>query len=198
MKLSSVQLTDFSPPGSMSDRSLTTSALLGFKMGYYFPRAKWFGLETEGYYMNPGIKQQPTTISVQSGAILRGVGPVSGGTTTGVLSGERFQVYTWVPVNFMFRYYKTKLQPYVGIGPGVFFGSVSSSNPQFPSTQTSTRLGLNVKGGAEYFFTRRVTAFAEVKWNYTSFDFSGNPNGGFGFKATYSPILAAVGISYHF
>lgn len=198
MKLSSVELTDFSPPGSMSSRSLTNSALFGAKLGYFFPGAKWFGLETEFYRMTPHIEQQQTTISVQSGAILRGVGPVVGGTTTGVVSGDHFSVSTWVPVNAMFRYYKTRLQPYVGIGPGVFFGSVSSSNPQFPSSQTSTRLGLNVKGGAEYYFTRHVTAFAEVKWNYTRFDFSGNPNGGFGFKATYSPILMAFGISYHF
>lgn len=198
MKLSSVELTDFNPPGSMSDRSLATTALLGFKLGYYFPERKWFGVETEAYYMTPHIQQQSTTIAVQSNAVLKGVGPVPGGTTTSVLSGDHFRVMTWVPVNAMFRYYKTRLQPYVGIGPGVFMGSVSSSNPQFPSSQTSTRLGLNAKGGAEYFFTRQVTAFAEVKWNYTRFDFSGNPNGGFGFRATYSPLLMAVGVSYHF
>jgi opacity protein-like surface antigen len=198
MKFTEVQLTDFSPPGSMSDRSLASSGLAGVKLGYYFPRAKWFGVETEAYYMTPHIKQQTTTISVQQGAVLRGVGPIPGGTTSGVLSGDYFRVLTWVPVNAMFRYYKTRLQPYFGIGPAVFVGSVSSSNPQFPSSQTSTRIGLNVKGGAEYYFTRRVTAFAELKWNYVKFDFSGNPNGGFGFKATYSPLLMAVGISYHF
>jgi len=198
MKLSGVQLTDFSPPGSMSDRSLASSVLGGFKLGYYFPRAKWFGLETEAYYMTPNIQQQPTTISVQTGAVLRGVGPVAGGTTTSVLSGDNFRVMTWVPVNFMFRYYKTRLQPYFGIGPGIFMATVTSGNPQFQSSQNSTRIGLNVKGGAEYYFTRHVTAFAEVKVNYARFDFSGNPNGGFGFKADYMPILMAVGLSYHF
>jgi len=193
-----VGLSNLSPSGTMSDRSLASTLLFGFKMGYYFPRAKWFGLETEAFYMTPHIKQQPTTITIQPGTIASGVGPVTGGTTTNVISGDHFQVFTWAPVNFMFRYYKTRLQPYVGIGPAVFFGRVTTTIPQFAGSQNSTRLGLNAKLGAEYFFTRRITAFAELKWDYTRFDFSGNSNGAFGFSATYSPLLLAVGVGYHF
>jgi opacity protein-like surface antigen len=191
-------MTDFSPAGSMSDRSLATSALLGFKLGYYFPRARWFGIETELYHTTPHIKQQPTTIAIQSGSVLREFGPVPGGTSTGVLSGDNFRVLTWVPVNFMFRYYKTRLQPYFGFGPGVFMGRITTTIPQFAGSQNSTRLGLNAKLGGEYFFTRHLTAFAEIKYNYTSFDFAANSNGGFGFKATYNPIFLAFGVSYHF
>lgn len=197
-KLSSVDLTDFSPNGSMSDRSLATSPLIGFKLGYYFPRARWFGLETEAYHMTPHIKQQSTTISIPSSAVLRDFGPVTGGTSTGTLSGDHFRVITFVPVNFMFRYYKTRLQPYIGFGPGIFMGRVTTTIPQFAGSQTSTRMGLNAKAGAEYFFTRHLTAFAEAKWNYARFDFSDSNNGGFGYRATYNPLLLAVGLSYHF
>ena len=38
--LTGVELTDFSPPGTMSDRELAQSALFGVKVGYYFPRAR--------------------------------------------------------------------------------------------------------------------------------------------------------------
>lgn len=196
--LSNVELVDFNPPGSMSARSLSTSPLFGVKFGYYFPQARWFGLETEAYYQTPHIKQQSTTISVQSNAVLKEFGPVTGGTTTGTLTGDHFRVFTWVPVNLMFRYYKTRLQPYIGFGPAVFSGKVTTTIPQFAGSQSSTRLGLNAKAGGEYFFTRHITGFAEIKWNYVSFDFSGNNNGGFAFRATYSPLMCAVGVSYHF
>ena len=196
--LTSVELTDFSPAGSMSDRSLSRSILGGVKLGYYFPQARWFGIETEFFYTTPHIKQQNTRITIEPGAVLRDFGPVVGGTTVSELSGDHFRVMTWVPVNFIFRYHKTRLQPYVGIGPGLFFGKVTTTIPQFAGSQSSTQLGLNVKAGAEYFFTRHVTAFAEVKYNYVRFDFPANDNGGFGFKATYSPVTIAVGLSYHF
>lgn len=198
-KLRSTELTDFSPPGSMSDRSLSTSPLLGFKLGYYFPQARWFGLETEAYHMTPHIEQQSTKVTIPPGSVLNGFGPVAGGTSVGTLSGDNFRVITWVPVNFMFRYYKTRLQPYFGFGPGVFLARVTTTIPAFAGSQNSTKLGLNAKVGAEYFFTRHVTGFAELKYNYTSFNFEGNnANGSFGFKATYNPILLAFGVSYHF
>lgn len=197
-KLTNVDLTDFSPSGTMSDRSLSSSLLIGFKVGYYFPRARWFGLEAEAYHMTPHIKQQATTISIPNGAVLRDFGPVAGGTSTGTLTGDHFRVITLVPINFMFRYHKTRLQPYFGFGPGIFMGRVTTTIPEFAGSQSSTRMGLNAKAGAEYFFTRHVTAFAEVKYNYARFDFSGNTNGGFSYRATYNPIILAVGLSYHF
>ncbi len=196
-KLSSVALTDFSPNGSMSDRSLATSPLIGFKLGYYFPQARWFGLETEAYHTTPHIKQQSTTISIPSNAVLRDFGPVTGGTTSAVTSGDHFRVITWVPVNFMFRYYKTRLQPYFGFGPGIFMAHIKTTAAGFEGTQNSTKLGLNAKLGGEYFFTKHLTAFTELKYNYTSFDFA-SKDSSFGFKATYNPILLAFGVSYHF
>jgi opacity protein-like surface antigen len=75
---------------------------------------------------------------------------------------------------------------------------VTTTASQFAGLHSSTRLGLNAKAGAVYFFTRHVTAFTEVKYNYTRFDFPSNDNGGFGFKATYSPLIPAVGLTYHF
>jgi opacity protein-like surface antigen len=195
-KLRSIELTDFSPAGSKSDQSLAPAPLIGFKLGYYFPRAKWFGLETEAYHLTPHIKQQSTTVSIPAGAVLRDFGPVAGGTATAVTSGDHFRVITWVPVNFMFRYYKTRLQPYVGFGPGVFFGKITTTDPQFAESNGSTRLGLNAKAGVEYFMTRHFTAFVEGKYNYTKFEF--NRTNDLSFKTTYNPLFVAFGLSYHF
>ncbi len=196
--LSNVELTDFSPTGSMSDRELSRSVLGGAKVGYYFPRARWFGIETEFFYATPHIKQQSTTITIQPGAVLNGFGPVVGGTTEGVLSGDHFRVMTWVPVNLMFRYHKTRLQPYIGVGPGIFFARVHTTVTGFEGTQNSTNIGLNAKAGLEYFFTRHFSAFAEWKYNRTSFNFEANSSGAFGFKADYDVHFVAGGLNFHF
>ncbi len=196
--LTNVDLTDFTPNASMSDRSLAPSPLIGMKLGYFFPRARWFGLETEVYHMTPHIKQQSTTITIPNGAVLQDVGPVTGGTSTGTLTGDHFRVITWVPVNLMFRYYRTRLQPYAGVGPGIFMARVTTTIPEFAGSQSSTRMGLNVKFGFEYLFTRRFTTFAEMKYNYARFDFSGTNSGAFGYRATYAPLILAVGVNYHF
>lgn len=196
--LTGVELTEFSPAGTMSDRALANSAMFGIKAGYYFPRARWFGIETELYQTNPHIKQQSTTITIQSGAVLRDFGPVTGGTSTGVLSGDQFLVRTWVPVNAMFRYHKTRLQPYIGFGPALYMARVKTTVTGFEGTQSSARLGINVKAGVEYFITRNLSASLEGRYNKANFIFDPTSTGGFGFKANYEMIFAAVGLNYHF
>ena len=152
-KLTRVDLTDLggppgstlTPPGSMSGRDLASSPVLGGKIGYYFPHVPWFGLELEGYYSTPHIEQQSTRVSIIPGSILNGLGPVSGGEATSGFSGDLFRVITVAPFNLMLRYHKTRFQPYVGIGPGIFMARVKTTITGLEGTQSSTRVGLNVK-----------------------------------------------------
>jgi len=175
------------PSGTtMSDRALKSSILYGAKLGYFFPRAKWFGLETEVYNTTPHIKQQFTTITVPGA-----------GSTGGVLAGDHFRVLTWAPANLVFRYPSTRLQPYIAVGPGVFFAQVKTTQTGFEGSQSSTKLGLNAEAGLRYYITRHVTAFAEWKYNYARFNFSENDTQ-FGFKATYSMSHVVFGLGYHF
>jgi opacity protein-like surface antigen len=187
-----------SPPGSMSGRDLASSPVLGGKIGYYFPQAPWFGLELEGYYTTPHIEQQSTRVSILPGSILNGVGPVAGGDATAEFSGDHFRVITIAPFNLIFRYHKTRLQPYIGIGPGIFLARVKTTLPGLEGTQSSTRVGLNVKVGGEYFFTKHVSGFGEVRYNYTTLNFDANDAGAFGFKAIYNPVIFSFGVNYHF
>lgn len=195
--LTDVKLTDFSPEGSMSDRALKPSFLFGAKVGYFFPQARGFGIETEVFATTPHIKGQTSIVSIPPGATLKGIGPVTGGTNTTPVRGDHFRVVTWTPINLVFRYHKTRLQPYFAVGPGVFFARVKSIDSQFPGTQNNTKLGLNTKAGLEYFITRRFSMFGEWKYNYTKFHFEPTDNQ-VGFKATYNMHLAAFGLSYHF
>lgn len=196
--LTGVELTDFTPSGSMSDRELAQSALLGVKAGYYFPRARWFGIEAEFFQTTPHIKQQHTRITIPGGAILKDFGPVAGGTVEGTLSGDNFRVRAFVPLNLMFRYHKTRLQPYLGIGLGIFMGHIRTTATGFEGTQSATSVGFNTKAGLEYFITRHLSAFGEWKHSRASFNFDANSTGGFGFKADYNPHFIAFGLNYHF
>lgn len=186
--------TQFIPGTTHSDLALQNSLLYGGKLGHYFKRARWFGIETEVFNTTPNIKQQTHSFE-NSGVVVTSPDP---------LQGAHFRVLTWAPVNFMFRYPKTRLQPYIGIGPGIFFARISgegfgAQNPT--SVSDNWRIGLNAKAGLEYYITRRFTAFGEWKYNYARFSFKENPDlfpFPYGFKATYSTHLVAFGLAYHF
>ena len=190
--LTDVDLTGVFPAGStMSDRALKTSALYGAKLGYFFPQAPWFGIETEIFNTTPHIKEQSTTVSVPSSPT------VTGGTTTATVSGDHFRVLTWAPLNLVFRYHKSRLQPYVAVGPGIFFSRVESTATGFEGSQSDTKLGLNTQAGFRYYMTRHVTVFGEWKYDYTRFSFKENDTQ-FGFDGTYSMHQVAFGVGYHF
>ena len=192
------------PSGTtVSDQSLKDSLMVGGKIGHYFSRLRWFGLEAEVFYSTPHIKQQDITF--RSGAPFTftpsGGGPAvpAGNEQTAVgIEGAHFQVWTIAPLNLVFRYPGRRLQPYIGVGPGIFIGRIKDTSiTQGENSQSSTKLGLNTFIGVRYFLTRHVSAFAEGKYNYVRFNFEENPNF-FGFKATYAPITASIGVAYHF
>jgi hypothetical protein len=182
--------------------------MFGGKIGHYFSKARWFGLEAEIFYSTPHIKQQDITLRSDTPFTFT---PTGGGPSTSlgnqlppagspplVIPGAHFSVLTIAPFNLMLRYPGNRLQPYIGIGPGIFIASIKDpSVTQGDNSQSSTKLGLNALIGARYFITRHISAFAEGKYNYVRFNFEENPNF-FGFNATYSPINVAFGVSYHF
>lgn len=204
-KLTRVDLTDLSgPPGSflsphasMSGRDLASSPVWGGKIGYYFPRVSWFGVELEASYTTPHIEQGPTRVSILPGTVVSG-GSVTSGDDVQIFPGDHFRVITIAPFNLMFRYNKMRFQPYVGVGPAIFLSRIKTTEVGFEGTQSSTTVGVNVKVGGEYFFTKHISGYGEVRYNYTRFSFDANDAGAFGFKATYNPTIFSFGVSYHF
>jgi len=191
------------PSGAtISDQELKTSYLYGGKIGHYFSRARWFGIEAEIFYGTPHIKQQNLTIRSETPMTLT---PSGGGPSTpagyevsGEIPGAHFQVLTIAPLNVMFRYPGKRLQPYIGAGPGIFIAQIKDhSVTEGDNTQSSMKFGLNALVGIRYYLTRHVSAFAEGKFNYVRFSFKENPNL-FGFDATYFPIHGSFGLSVHF
>jgi opacity protein-like surface antigen len=193
------------PNMTVSDQSLKTSFMLGGKIGHYFSRVRWFGLEAEIFYSTPHIKQQDIRFTTEAPGTFTPSGggpiiPIPSGTQFPLLDvpGANFHVLTIAPLNLMFRYPGYRLQPYIGVGPGIFIARIhDSSVTQGDNSQSSTKLGLNTFIGARYYLTKHVSAFAEAKYNYVRFNFEENTNS-VGFNATYSPLSVAFGIGYHF
>ncbi|BCA55681.1 hypothetical protein W02_28210 [Nitrospira sp. KM1] len=173
---------------TIADQPLKNSIMFGAKVGHYFSRAKWIGVESGLSFANPHIKEGAVTLSN------------SRGSATGIFPGVHQRMIIWDVATLMVRYPGYRFQPYAGIGPGLFFGKLSG--PEAPPGQSATAIGLNVEGGARYYITRRWALFGEMQYHrarmaYTSND--DNPAADpFGFSATYSALTVSFGLSFHF
>jgi hypothetical protein len=182
----------FVPGSTISNQSLQNSILYGAKVGHYFKGIPWLGIEGEVYNTTPHIEQQRVEFFTPSGS---SVG-------SSVLPGAHFRVLTVAPFNLMFRYHKTRLQPYIGIGPGIFFARLHDPSLASDNSQSSVGIGINALVGLRYYFTRHVSLFGEGKFNYTRFSFDQTPPPSnpslIGFDADYKMFHASFGLSVHF
>lgn len=188
--------SEFLLPGTThGEFELATSLVFGGKVGHYFNSARWVGVEAEVFHTTPHIDQQVHTFQNPS---------VPGVTPSATFQGAYFRVLTLAPFNLMLRYPMLRLQPYVGVGPGIFFARIKGEGltPDSPeSTSDNAQLGLNAKVGLEYYATKHLTAFAEWKFNYAHFTFNENQNlfpFPYGLDATYTMHLVSFGVGYHF
>lgn len=172
----------------VSDQPLKSSLMVGAKLGHYFTRARWIGIETGVSYTTPHIKEGSLTFS----------GP-GGSAPSPSLSGIHQRIITW-DTDVIFRYPGYRLQPYIGIGPSFYFAELKG--PTAPPGQSATSIGFNVEGGLRYYITRNWALFGEGKYNWARMDYSSNHSDQnadpFGFRATYSALGLSLGVSYHF
>jgi opacity protein-like surface antigen len=105
---------------------------------------------------------------------------------------------TWAPVNLVVRYQMGQLEPYAGVGMGVFFARVKDRATG--ESSSSTRVDLNTQGGLRYLVTKHISLFGEWQYNWASFNFpeSSPTQATGGIKGDYSAHLLAFGVGYHF
>lgn len=174
---------------TISDQPLKNSIMLGAKFGHYLSRARWIGIETGISFANPHIKEGSLKFTGSGGS-----------ATVSGLSGVHHRMVIWDVATVIVRYPGFRLQPYVGIGPAVYFASLKG--PASPPGQSATAIGMNVEAGARYYMTRRVALFGELQYHRARLGYTSNDDNPaadpFGFRATYSALTASVGVSYHF
>ena len=172
----------------LSEQPLKNSFMLGGKLGHYFTKARWIGIETGLSFANPHVKEGALTFS----------GP--GGTLSSNFTGVHHRMIIWDMATLMLRYPGNRFQPYVGIGPALFFANLSSSDTA--PGQSATMIGLNAELGARYFVTRSWALFGEGQYHRARLGYTSNDDNAaadpFGFRATYSALTLSLGVSYHF
>jgi opacity protein-like surface antigen len=175
-----------------TDLDLANSPLYGAKIGYFFPRINWLGVEGEFFYSNPHMKQQEQTVSGSKN--FPGLGTIPCGTPllpcgSREVSGAHVRMAVGA-INLIARYPGKRFQPYVGAGFGMYFARISNSS----INASDTSPGFNVLAGSRFFLTKHLALFGEYKYNRSSFDFGNNVL----FKADYSAHNLVAGVSVHF
>lgn len=175
---------------SVANLRLNNSPIYGMKFGRYFDSAPWLGMELESFMTTPHTPQQRVTLQAP------GVGTVLLDET-----GATNRLIVVAP-NLMARYQAGAFEPYVGIGPGVFFLHQRQESPAAGATvysQSSTRVGLNTQVGLRYRMTDHVSVFGEWKYNYVRFNLAGQADGPYaGVSAVANLHHFVGGVGYHF
>lgn len=124
----------------------------GIKLGYFFDRCPYLGLEAEG---SIGSQQQP------SQGVAVNYAPF-GSTSAARVNSQSMLVWT-MALHLVGRYgfFKDsevpfgRLQPYVGIGPGLVM--------LYAEADSAKNFSLEVEAGLRYMFRKHFSAFLEYK-----------------------------------
>jgi opacity protein-like surface antigen len=173
----------------------------GGKFGYWFTpqgtyAASWYQdwMKYLGFY---------TDLSYHSLDHPNGTVEVSGtGFATGNSSGY---VWTW---GFMFagRYGFLedsevpfgRLQPYIGLGPAIFFSGQDYNIGGFTGGRNSSiNIGLAIETGFRYFFTNNISAEASFKYRHFEPSYYFSPLGT-NIQPNVNLLSGQFGLAYHF
>lgn len=113
-----------------SDLDLHRAPVYGAKVGYYFDSLKWLGVEMKAFSSTPHLKQQNATLSF------------GGASASTILPGQDLRVTNWSPINVVVRYQMGPIEPYGGVGLGVFFARIHDGATN-TSASSNARPGLN-------------------------------------------------------
>ena len=188
--------------GGLNNLDLKNSFVYGAKVGRFFSdRWSWLDVEAEVFNSNPHIKQQALGPgpNVSQGSNLMVTTVAFNVIARGQLACRYTQSEAYPDrenrfgVNWATPF--CPLQPYVGIGVGVFFAWADNGLARSESLAVP---GLNALAGVRYFVTRNTALFGEYKYNRASFSFDNIGGNGAGVDGIYSASLFVAGISFHF
>lgn len=154
------------------------SAVIGGRAGYWLEALPWLGFAVDVSYFR--LDEENGTGAFGSWAV-----PVSA-----------LLMLRW-PLLKSAESPKGQLQPYVGIGPGVFFSDFDLELAGF--ADDSIDIGLDVRAGLAWQFHKNVALFGEYRFTYFKPEYEGTF---LGVPTTtefeYSTHHLAVGVSFRF
>ena len=195
-KFSDVEGTGLLSGANLGDRNLADSGVYGGKIGHFFgDRMDWLGVEMEAFNTTPHVEQQgplPGSHLRVTTLAFNLIGRLKFGCET---KTERTEARTEGQTRYETRYEREfcRLQPYAGVGLGVFFANLSTNGN---SVSDNAVPGLNALAGVRYYFTERIALFGEYKYNWAAMELT---NGGIGgFQGDYRVNHVVGGLSFHF
>jgi opacity protein-like surface antigen len=184
---------------------LKDSGMFGGKIGYFFPgRANWAGVEVDAFRTMPDLKGTTTGATIAGFAIPLAGRQIPGAQLTvttvalNAVARAKFMCRSEISTSRSALLQEERsswcpLQPYAGVGLGVFFADLNSP---FGSIDSPV-LGLNVLAGIRYYLTRRIALFGEYKYNRASFRLDNIEGTGAGLDGMYSVSHLTAGLSLH-
>lgn len=194
---------------SMPDRNLADSVVYGGKLGHFFGnRLDWLGVEMEAHNTTPHAEQHGQTPGSHLRVTTLAFNLIGRLDFACKMKTKRTEMRTEKQpgpgaternVRYETRYEREfcRLQPYGGVGLGIFFANLSNIDGRNISSSDNAVPGLNLLGGVRYFFTEHVALFGEYKYNRATFDF-GNGAGFASIKTDFHNNHLVGGLSYHF
>lgn len=134
------------------DADFKSSAIFGLRVGKWLDGLPWLGVAVDGSYFRASADVQ--------------VFPITGLVMLryGFLKDEEFK--------------EGRLQPYAGIGGGLFISNLDGSIGFVEGSDTSTDMGLDLRLGVAYRIESSWAAFLEYRFTHVSPTYTVEPFGG--------------------
>ena len=141
--------------------------LIGARIGHWFDGLKWLGVALDISHFEAGGGYDIVPLS----ALLMARLPLLVGTD----------------------FPNGRLQPYVGVGPGVFIGSLEAGGGL--GEETSSDLGIDARAGATWLFTKTIGIFGEYRFTHFKGDYD---FGAFRLETTVPTHHVGIGVRFQF
>ena len=200
-KINNMEGTGFLSGLNRNDRDLADSGVYGGKVGHFFGnRMDWLGVEMEAFNSTPHVEQQglvPGSHFRVTTLAFNLIGRLKLGCEMKTVRTEPRSRREGIRYETQYEREFCRLQPYAGVGLGVFFANLSTNGN---SVSDNAVPGLNALAGLRFYFNERIALFGEYKYNYAVFDAStsGPVGGAVGFKGDYQANHVVGGLSFHF
>ena len=131
----------------------------GARIGYFFDAVPFIGFAIDGSHYQPDGKFG---------------GGGSGFSFDARVTGLSFDLMGRLPLMASSNFSHGQLQPYVTVGPGVYFSRVKiTPNPGFGSKDSDSSGGVKVGGGATFMVMRNIGVFGEYRFSHFTADILG-------------------------
>ena len=144
----------------------------GGRLGYWFEALPWLGLGVDVAYFAPNVSSQNVDTTVKFAGVSADVGQVSFDKVKLDVTDVSFDLMLrWPGLVASPQFPKGRLQPYLTVGPAVFFATAKdSTNFGTPNNQTShdTSVGVKAGVGTTWMLTPHIGLFGEYRFTHFS------------------------------